>query len=45
MTIKIKPSILVNGTQVPECISKLAMAGIKIWVITGDKMETAINIG
>lgn len=30
---------------VPECISKLANAGIKIWVITGDKMETAINIG
>ncbi|KAL3813795.1 hypothetical protein ACJIZ3_015063 [Penstemon smallii] len=30
---------------VPECIAKLAKAGIKIWVITGDKMETAINIG
>ncbi|KZV55885.1 phospholipid-transporting ATPase 8 [Dorcoceras hygrometricum] len=30
---------------VPECINKLANAGIKIWVITGDKMETAINIG
>ncbi|KAL7100698.1 hypothetical protein ACP275_08G011200 [Erythranthe tilingii] len=30
---------------VPECISKLENAGIKIWVITGDKMETAINIG
>ncbi|CAN6195206.1 unnamed protein product, partial [Urochloa humidicola] len=23
----------------------LAQAGIKIWVLTGDKMETAINIG
>ncbi|XP_027122833.1 putative phospholipid-transporting ATPase 9 isoform X1 [Coffea arabica] len=30
---------------VPECIDKLARAGIKIWVLTGDKMETAINIG
>ncbi|CAL5419917.1 unnamed protein product [Camellia sinensis] len=31
--------------KVPECIDKLAQAGIKIWVLTGDKMETAINIG
>ncbi|GAB2273014.1 Putative phospholipid-transporting ATPase 9 [Dionaea muscipula] len=30
---------------VPECIDKLAQAGIKIWVLTGDKMETTINIG
>lgn len=30
---------------VPETIDKLAQAGIKIWVLTGDKMETAINIG
>ncbi|KAM0944271.1 putative P-type phospholipid transporter [Dioscorea sansibarensis] len=30
---------------VPECIDMLAQAGIKIWVLTGDKMETAINIG
>ncbi|XP_027074899.2 probable phospholipid-transporting ATPase 8 isoform X1 [Coffea arabica] len=30
---------------VPECIEKLANAGIRIWVLTGDKMETAINIG
>ncbi|CAM0958897.1 unnamed protein product [Alopecurus aequalis] len=30
---------------VPECIDKLAQAGIKIWVLTGDKMETAVNIG
>ncbi|XP_010554248.1 PREDICTED: phospholipid-transporting ATPase 10-like [Tarenaya hassleriana] len=34
---------LQNG--VPGCIDKLAQAGIKIWVLTGDKMETAINIG
>lgn len=30
---------------VPECIDKLAKAQMKIWVLTGDKMETAINIG
>ena len=30
---------------VPECIAQLAKANIKIWVLTGDKMETAINIG
>ncbi|KAJ3218785.1 hypothetical protein HDU67_004033 [Dinochytrium kinnereticum] len=29
---------------VPETIGTLAKAGIKIWVLTGDKMETAINI-
>ncbi|KAJ6341552.1 hypothetical protein OIU78_009666 [Salix suchowensis] len=28
-----------------ECIDKLAQAGIKIWLLTGDKKETAINIG
>jgi phospholipid-translocating ATPase len=30
---------------VPETISTLQKAGIKIWVLTGDKMETAVNIG
>uniref|UniRef100_A0A7S3HLE4 Phospholipid-transporting ATPase n=2 Tax=Spumella elongata TaxID=89044 RepID=A0A7S3HLE4_9STRA len=29
---------------VPECIAELAKAGINIWVLTGDKEETAINI-
>nr|CAD1822517.1 unnamed protein product [Ananas comosus var. bracteatus] len=29
---------------VPDCIETLSKAGIKIWVLTGDKMETAINI-
>ncbi|KAI8021768.1 Phospholipid-transporting ATPase 3 [Camellia lanceoleosa] len=29
---------------VPSCIETLSRAGIKIWVLTGDKMETAINI-
>lgn len=30
---------------VPETIAVLAEAGIKLWVLTGDKVETAINIG
>ncbi|CAG8472503.1 26679_t:CDS:2 [Dentiscutata erythropus] len=30
---------------VPETIEKLRRAGIKIWMLTGDKRETAINIG
>lgn len=30
---------------VPETIAKLAQSGIKLWVLTGDKTETAINIG
>jgi magnesium-transporting ATPase (P-type) len=30
---------------VPETIVKLSQAGIKIWVLTGDRQETAINIG
>ncbi|KAK1308287.1 putative phospholipid-transporting ATPase 5 [Acorus calamus] len=45
--------ILVGATAVEDklqkgvqgCIDKLAQAGLKIWVLTGDKMETAINIG
>ncbi|QRV83950.1 phospholipid-translocating P-type ATPase [Ceratobasidium sp. AG-Ba] len=30
---------------VPETIHTLQMAGIKVWVLTGDRQETAINIG
>ncbi|KAI9887929.1 MAG: hypothetical protein M1823_000318 [Watsoniomyces obsoletus] len=30
---------------VPDTIALLADAGIKLWVLTGDKVETAINIG
>lgn len=45
--------VLLGGTAiedrlqdgVPESISTLAQAGIKLWVLTGDKVETAINIG
>lgn len=29
---------------VPNCIETLSRAGIKIWMLTGDKLETAINI-
>eukprot|EP01071_Lankesteria_metandrocarpae_P006540 Lankesteria_metandrocarpae@DN4393_c0_g1_i2.p1 len=31
--------------QVPETIEKLRQAGINVWMLTGDKLETAINIG
>jgi len=45
--------ILLGGTAiedrlqdgVPDSIAILAEAGIKLWVLTGDKVETAINIG
>ncbi|AAS54610.2 AGR120Cp [Eremothecium gossypii ATCC 10895] len=45
--------VLLGGTAiedrlqdgVPDSISILADAGIKLWVLTGDKVETAINIG
>lgn len=30
---------------VPDSISILSDAGIKLWVLTGDRIETAINIG
>ncbi|BAT92851.1 hypothetical protein VIGAN_07169900 [Vigna angularis var. angularis] len=30
---------------VPESIESLRIAGIKVWVLTGDKQETAISIG
>ncbi|XP_019449358.1 PREDICTED: phospholipid-transporting ATPase 1-like isoform X2 [Lupinus angustifolius] len=30
---------------VPESIESLRTAGIKVWVLTGDKQETAISIG
>ncbi|KAF3930731.1 hypothetical protein ABW19_dt0209668 [Dactylella cylindrospora] len=30
---------------VPDTIDKLRRAGIKMWMLTGDKKETAINIG
>ncbi|KAK2625352.1 hypothetical protein QTJ16_005721 [Diplocarpon rosae] len=30
---------------VPETIDKLRRAGMRVWMLTGDKRETAINIG
>ena len=45
--------ILIGGTvvedklqdKVPETIKELRASGIKIWVLTGDKLDTAENIG
>ncbi|OBA23478.1 phospholipid-translocating P-type ATPase [Metschnikowia bicuspidata var. bicuspidata NRRL YB-4993] len=45
--------ILLGGTAiedrlqqgVPDSISILSNAGLKLWVLTGDRIETAINIG
>ena len=45
--------VLLGGTAiedrlqsgVPQAISILGQAGIKLWVLTGDRIETAINIG
>lgn len=31
--------------EVPETIEILMSAGIRVWVLTGDKQETAIEIG
>lgn len=31
--------------NVKETIEALRKAGIKVWMLTGDKKETAINIG
>ena len=31
--------------KVPETIKELKTAGIKIWILTGDKLDTAKNIG
>ena len=31
--------------EVADTIEFLKKAGIKVWVLTGDKVETAINIG
>ena len=30
---------------VPDAISALIEGGMRVWMITGDKQETAINIG
>ncbi len=30
---------------VPEAITHIRKAGVRLWVLTGDKVETAINVG
>jgi phospholipid-translocating ATPase len=30
---------------VPETLQALSAAGIRVWMITGDKVETAVNVG
>jgi phospholipid-transporting ATPase len=37
--------VLAQQQGVPETIGLLREAGIKVWVLTGDKQETAISIG
>ncbi len=29
---------------VPDCIEALGKAGVKVWVLTGDKLETAMSV-
>eukprot|EP00636_Phaeomonas_parva_P016743 CAMPEP_0118850950 /NCGR_PEP_ID=MMETSP1163-20130328/572_1 /TAXON_ID=124430 /ORGANISM="Phaeomonas parva, Strain CCMP2877" /LENGTH=1437 /DNA_ID=CAMNT_0006783195 /DNA_START=226 /DNA_END=4539 /DNA_ORIENTATION=+ len=52
--LEIERDVLVAGAtaiedrlqdEVPETIASLAPAGVKLWVLTGDKRETAENIG
>lgn len=40
-----KINLCVPQEGVPQTIASLRKANIKIWVLTGDKQETAINIG
>ncbi|KAM9385836.1 phospholipid-transporting ATPase IC [Pholidichthys leucotaenia] len=51
--LQVRSSLLLGVTAiedrlqegVPQTISLLQDAGIKVWVLTGDKKETAVNIG
>jgi P-type E1-E2 ATPase len=36
--------LVVSQDGVPDAIHSLLLARIRVWVITGDKQETAINI-
>ena len=44
-------TFLANGNlafvkeEVAETITKLGKAGITTWMVTGDKKETAVNLG
>ncbi|XP_023214433.1 probable phospholipid-transporting ATPase IA [Centruroides sculpturatus] len=42
---KIEDAAQLIETGVPEAINDLLKADIRVWVLTGDKQETAINIG
>ena len=51
---RIEGSLLLQGATanedklqpgVPETIAQLAQAGVRVWMLTGDKQETAVNIG
>ena len=44
-TLLISIILFDDSLLVPETIEALRAAGIKVWVLTGDKVETAINIG
>jgi magnesium-transporting ATPase (P-type) len=37
-------TLLALQAEVPESIATMLDAGVKVWMITGDKQETAINI-
>jgi cation transport ATPase len=41
----VRLGVLLLQDGVPQSIAALVAAGIKVWVLTGDKVETAISIG
>jgi hypothetical protein len=45
LTVRSFVTVLTRQEGLPRCIKQLANAGMRLWVLTGDKMETAINIG
>lgn len=45
IAVTIHIAVCISPQGVPECIERLRAAGLRIWVLTGDKVETAINIG
>ena len=44
-TITTHEDVLLVQEGVPDAIAALIEAGMRVWMITGDKQETAINIG
>ena len=43
--VSVSHQIYSNSCFLDETIKFMREAGIKVWVLTGDKVETAINIG